>query len=515
MFNDQSRQISNMPQLWLNPDINVSSPVSAADGITISNVKEAEARLARFAPLLVKLFPELAATKGIIESALLELPSIAGIQNGDGRYGKSWIKADHALPIAGSIKARGGIHEVLEFTESLARQHGLLNETDDYLQLASPTARSLFNKYEISVGSTGNLGLSIGIMSAALGFRATVHMSAEAKQWKKDRLRRHGVTVVEYSGDYAQAVEAGRLRASTDPHSYFVDDEQSHSLFLGYAVAAFRLQAQLEAINVTVNAEHPLFVYLPCGVGGAPAGVTFGLKHIFGGAVHCFFVEPTRSPCFLAQMQNPDWPGITVYDVGLDNVTQADGLAVPAASALAIKAMRPLLSGIATTSDDTMFADLAWLYEQENLRVEPSAAAAFSGPRMLLGSETGQSYLSRQGLLPHMRQANHIVWTTGGLFVPDDEFANFLSAERSCFGKSRPTNISITASRFFEASYRPLVGLLFLHQSKVNPCRNNNYSRHENSYWRLRSPVRPLRRRSRRKPLPRSCTPACGCLTPS
>nr|WP_245801221.1 D-serine ammonia-lyase [Pollutimonas bauzanensis] len=431
MRSNRSRKISSLPQLWLNPEIRSSDDGPAINSITINNVREAEARLARFAPLLAGLFPELAESHGIIESALLELPSVAGIENPGGRYGKFWIKADHALPIAGSIKARGGIHEVLEFAESLARRHGLPGPRGDYLELASPAARSIFSQHEISVGSTGNLGLSIGIMAAALGFRATVHMSAEAKQWKKDRLRRHGVTVLEYSGDYSEAVEAGRVRASADPYTYFVDDEQSRLLFSGYGVAAFRLRAQLEELAIAVDAEHPLFVYLPCGVGGAPAGVTFGLKHIFGDAVHCFFVEPTASPCFLAQMQNPDWAGITVYDVGLDNATHADGLAVPAASQLAIEEMRPLLAGIATTSDDTLFADLYWLHVQENIRIEPSAAAAFSGPRMLLGGEIGQAYLRRHGLHPSMHRANHILWTTGGLFVPDDEYADFLERGRT------------------------------------------------------------------------------------
>lgn len=85
---------------------------------------------------------------------------------------KFWVKADHALPVAGSIKARGGIYEVLQFAEKLALDDGLLSgHTDSYKKLVEPKARELFSKYTISVGSTGNLGLSIGIISTALGKR--------------------------------------------------------------------------------------------------------------------------------------------------------------------------------------------------------------------------------------------------------------------------------------------------------------------------------------------------------
>lgn len=421
---------SRTPLLWANPAL-AAGPVHEArvEGRTISlvDVQGARDRFARFAPLLATTFPDLAGTAGVIESPLRAVPDLQAGLGLAPEHGALWIKADHLLPVAGSIKARGGFHEVLEHAERVAHREGLIDAEGSLDALGTPAARAVFARHTVAVGSTGNLGLAIGVMAAALGFRAVVHMSADAKAWKKTRLRLRGVEVVEHAGDYAEACAAGRRAVAADARSHFVDDERSLSLLLGYAAAVPHLRQQFEAAGRRVDAEHPLFVYLPCGVGGAPAGIAFALKLLFGPAVHCVFLEPVASPCFLLGMMAPPGPAPDVYALGLDNRTEADGLAVPRASEPALEVMRPLLAAAGTVRDDTLFAHLQLAFDTEGLRVEPSAAAGFGGPQLLLGSEAGQAYLARHRLHAHLPQATHLAWTTGGLFVPEAEYQGFLA----------------------------------------------------------------------------------------
>lgn len=405
--------------VWINPDLESWVPGTPLQGLSAADITDAARRLERFAPFLMECFPETAKNGGIIESPLLPIPRMQArlAQKHAPLPGKLLLKLDSHLPIAGSVKARGGIYEVLKHTEELAMEAGLLTCEDDYRKLKD--LRPFFAQHTVQVGSTGNLGLSIGIMSAAIGYKAVVHMSADARQWKKDLLRSHGVTVIEYASDYSEAVKQGRALSDQDPDSYFVDDENSKNLFLGYAVAAGRLQTQLRQMDICVDETHPLFVYLPCGVGGAPGGIAFGLKQIFGDAVHCFFVEPTQAPCMVLGMATGLNSAVCVQDIGLSGLTHADGLAVGRPSGFVGNVMKPLLSGEFTVRDSALYDYLRDLADTEGVFLEPSACAAFQGPAKLLHDPESIVYLNRHHLTDLLDDVTHISWATGGNLVPE------------------------------------------------------------------------------------------------
>ncbi|MBR0156462.1 MAG: D-serine ammonia-lyase [Clostridia bacterium] len=397
-------------QFWQNTDLPSAQQALSKLPWTLRDVEEAAARLSRFAPLIEKLFPETAGRHGIIESELIPAEKFASaVAAATGRREKLFIKLDSELPIAGSVKARGGIYEVLKHAETLALENGLITPDEDYSKLLS--FRDFFQKYTIQVGSTGNLGLSIGISGTALGFRTVVHMSADAKKWKKDLLREKGAEVIEYDSDYSEAVKEGRELSLKDPNSYFIDDENSLDLLMGYAVAALRLKNQLAEKKIEVSADHPLCVYLPCGVGGAPGGITFGLKLIFGSDAHCYFVEPVKAPCMLAAFACGKC--IHIEKLGLDGKTDADGLAVGAASRLVYRAMERLMDGEFTVDDEKLAPMVRLVYNTEGRFIEPSAAA------------------SAAAYIAHLREgapenAVHILWATGGGLVPEAERSKYL-----------------------------------------------------------------------------------------
>lgn len=399
--------------LWINPNFDKSS---IYDEVSNEEIYAANNLLLKFAPFLKSAFKELESRDGIIESPLLKLNNL-GIKN-------LYLKEDNLLPIAGSVKARGGIFEILKHAETLAANANLIDVEKDYSQFDTDVFREFFSEFKIQVGSTGNLDISIGLISAKLGFNAIVHMSKDAKEWKKKLLRENGVNVIEYDSNYSEAVKNGRMLSDEDEKSYFVDDEKSINLFLGYSTAALRLKEQLKEKQISVDGKHPLFVYIPCGVGGAPSGILHGLKTVFGENVYVFFVEPVRSACVLLGMSTGLNGKISVEDIGMDGKTEADGLAVGRASELCCESSKNTLSGIFTINEKSIFELMKELYKKESVFVEPSAASSMIFTKFL-DDEEFKNYINNENITPE--NITHIAWSTGGMLVPESEREKLLN----------------------------------------------------------------------------------------
>lgn len=405
------KQLQSYNELfWQNPDYGKPYKLS----FDYCDVQAAVNRFKRFAPYLANVFKD--TDNGIIESPLTPIPKMQNALLNKTTNSQLFLKEDNKMPISGSVKSRGGIYEVLKFAEQLAIEHLDFNRTADYLAFNSPKFKKFFSQYTIEVASTGNLGLSVGLMASTLGFKAIIHMSQDAVKWKVEKLRANGAEVIIYNDNFSNAITAARHSSMHNPFSYFVDDEASADLFLGYSVAGPRLLAQLKEQNITIDSQHPLFVYLPAGVGGSPAGIAFGLKTCFGEHVYPVFVEPTHIPSVLLGMATKLNHDISVYDIGIDGKTRADGLAVGRPSVIAGNIMRGLLSGIATCDDDNMFKFLKLLKDTENIAIEPSSTVGFKGYLNIMNNP--EFTLLAQN-------ATHVVWSTGGAMVPLAEQDNY------------------------------------------------------------------------------------------
>ncbi len=116
-----------------------TSAALAKTGLGEGDIDAAAARLERFRPFLAAAFPETQADGGLIESPLRPIPAMQEVIKEKYRTelpGKLLLKCDNLLPIAGSIKARGGIYEVLKYAEEVALARGLVKPGDDYTLLS-------------------------------------------------------------------------------------------------------------------------------------------------------------------------------------------------------------------------------------------------------------------------------------------------------------------------------------------------------------------------------------------
>ena len=142
-----SKMISTEEVFWTNSKYGKFEDAIKKISLSEADVKDAEERLKRFATYIAKVFPETQKNNGIIESPIVKIPNmqrkIEEMFNQE-VLGQLLLKCDSHLAISGSIKARGGIYEVLKHAEDLAIENNILTVEDDYSIIDSDKFRDFF-----------------------------------------------------------------------------------------------------------------------------------------------------------------------------------------------------------------------------------------------------------------------------------------------------------------------------------------------------------------------------------
>jgi len=147
------------PVFWRNPNKEEVAKALKHIPLGLMDIQDAEKRLHRFAPAIKELFPE--TNNGIIESSHVELRHAEELHGKtlEDFSGPVYAKLDNYLPISGSVKARGGIYEVLWFAEQVALQEGIITLDSDYRALLTPEARKVFSGYKKPLRKPPPLGV--------------------------------------------------------------------------------------------------------------------------------------------------------------------------------------------------------------------------------------------------------------------------------------------------------------------------------------------------------------------
>lgn len=100
-------KVSNGQEVnWINENLEKTADAMQKINITMADIDDAEARLARFAPFIKKVFPETAPQNGLIESPFTEIPKMQ--KSLEETYhttipGRLFLKQDSHLAISGIL----------------------------------------------------------------------------------------------------------------------------------------------------------------------------------------------------------------------------------------------------------------------------------------------------------------------------------------------------------------------------------------------------------------------------
>lgn len=259
------------------------------------------------------------------------------------------------LQVTGSFKPRGAVNTALSLDRS-AVERGIVT------------------------ASGGNHGLGVAYAARHLGVPATVFVSERASHARRERLARWGAEVVVHGRDWDDAYAAAKALAERDGLA-IIHPFDDPNVIAGQATAGAELLADADA---DLDA-----VVVPVGGGGLLGGVATFVKRSSPG-IRVIGVEPTGAPSMKASLD----AGRLVELPSVDSI--ADTLSPRSVGPNTLAAAREFVDEIVLVDDDAMRRAMRTLWDELNLLVEPSGAAALAA---LFEGATGIEPGARVGII--------------------------------------------------------------------------------------------------------------------
>jgi threonine dehydratase len=264
-----------------------------------------------------------------------------------------WLKLEN-LQITGSFKARGAINKILSLPPDQIRNG-------------------------IVTASGGNHGLGVAYAAHLLGVPATVYVPEKANQGRRDRLKRWNATVIpegrDWDDSYAAAMKESKQTGRPIIHAF--NDEY---VIAGQGTAALEMLSSCPPLDAVV---------VPIGGGGLISGIATYVKETSPATV-VIGVEPVGAASMSASLQ----AGKLVELPNIQSI--ADTLSSRSVGDLTLETTAKYVDRVVLIEDDMMRNAMRRLWNEFNLLVEPSGAAALAA---LLEDRTEIRQGSRVGVI--------------------------------------------------------------------------------------------------------------------
>ena len=236
---------------------------------------------------------------------------------------------------------------------------------------------SQLSKEELERGvitySSGNHGQAVAMAAEQLGARAVIVMPTTAPKVKVDGCKSYGAEVI-MAGTTSLDRQSRAEQESRERGLTIVPPFDHRQIIIGQGTVGLEILEQCPDVGT---------VFVPAGGGGLASGTAAAIKQLKP-SVRIVAVEPLGAPKMTKSLEAGQ--PVTLPS----SATIADGLMNLRPGNLTFAHIQKFVDEVVTVAEADIAANVAWLFRNARLVVEPSGAVTTAAARLGLGHASGK-----------------------------------------------------------------------------------------------------------------------------